>query len=109
MGVQRPDIGAGDRCQNKVILFQFSVAFETNLDDAHHAHHAHHAHDAHHQKVEWYAKLTSDIENNGYKMMYSPVEMSTTGYISEDNTRRLKSFLRHTTQQFIFKEIQIDL
>ncbi len=71
--IQRPDIVALKKSQNNVILFELSVPFKSNIDDTHY------------RKVERYAKLISDIENNGYEVMYYPVEICAKGYISKDN------------------------
>ncbi len=95
--IQTPDIVAVKKSQHKVIHFELSVPFERNIDDTHY------------RKVERFAKLISDIENNSYEVMYHPVEIGDRGYISKDNQSRLKSLLRHTTQQFKFKKINIDL
>ncbi len=55
--IQTPDIITVTKSQHKVIHFELSVRFKSNIDDTHY------------RKVERFAKLISDIENNGYEVI----------------------------------------
>ncbi len=89
--IQRLHIVTVKKNQHKVIIhFELSLPFEINIDDTHY------------RKVERYAKLISNIENNGYEVIYYPVEIDARECISNENQSTLKPFLRQTSQQIKF-------
>ena len=71
-------------------MFELSVPFELNIDATHQL------------KVDRYRQLISDIEDNGYRVKYFPVEIGSRAYVTKDNINRLKAFLRYTTNNIKF-------
>ena len=76
-----PDMCILKKNENKLLILELSVPFETNLDKAHA------------YKSNKYAPLVSDIEQNGFQVIYLPIEIGSRGFISNDNLNRLKRFL----------------
>ena len=75
----RPDAVIINNSDKKVYLFELSVPFETNVNDTHL------------RKVKKYEQLIADIESKGFKTFYYPIEIGSRGYISKENSTRLKS------------------
>ena len=76
-----PDICALWKNEKKLVIVELSVPFETNTEKTHE------------YKERKYAPLISDIESKRYSVKYSPIEVGSRGYISPDNTKRLKMLL----------------
>ena len=93
----RPDLIVVNRLSRKVIMFELSVPFEINIDTTHQL------------KVNRYRQLVADIEDNGYKVNYFPVEIGSRAYISKDNINRLKAFLKDTTTNVKFNNVKSDV
>ena len=72
---QRPDIVIIDKSSNPhtVWLFELTVSFETNFEQAHN------------RKKARYTQLTSDIEDAGYSCKNVPFEVGSRGHLSQDN------------------------
>ena len=47
----------------------------------------------HHYKTDKYSALVTDIENYGYQVEFLAIEIGSRGFLSKDNTQRLKSYL----------------
>ncbi len=80
----RPDLVVVNKTPKKVILFELSLHYEINIDDAHQ------------WKVERYGQLISDIEDKGYEDMYYHVEIGSRSHITKDNINKLTSFMKDT-------------
>ncbi len=93
----RPDLVIVNRSCKKVYMFELSVPFELNIDDTHQ------------RKVDRYRQLNSDIESNGYKVKYYPIEIGSRAFISKNNMNRLKSFLRDTTTSLKMNSVKVML
>ncbi len=79
---QRPDLVYVNYARKLLIIFELSVCFELNIDSTHN------------RKVTRYTSLVSDIEAEGFKVEYYPVEICSRGYISSDNITRLKKMCK---------------
>ena len=78
----------------KLLILELSVPFETNIQKIHE------------YKERKYAPLISDIESNGYTVQYFPIEVGSRGYISPDNTKRLKTILTEFGKPINFKSFR---
>ena len=82
---QRPDIVVINNIGRKVIIFELTCPFDTNIDTAHDF------------KTNKYASLVNDLMGDGYTVDLFCVEISVRGQVSKANRARLKSFLLKTT------------
>ena len=78
----KPDMVLYSAQNNEVILFELTVPFETNADNAHS------------MKVQRYQELINDIESKGIRVFYYATEIGSRGYINKDNIQRLKDLLK---------------
>ena len=71
------------RAQNSEdILFELTVPFEPNADNAHSI------------KVQRYKELINDIKSKGIHVFYYAIDIGSRGYINKDNIQRLKDLLK---------------
>ena len=82
---QKPDLVVINNTQKHITIMELSVPFESNIDSTHN------------RKVERYQHLISDIEQNGYEVVYFPIEIGSRAYISKENNHRLKTFFHKLT------------
>ncbi len=93
----RPDLIDLNRTDKIVFMFELSVPFELNIDATHQL------------KVDRYRQLISDIEDNGYRVKYFPVEIGSRAYIAKNNINRLKAFLKYTTNNVKFNSAKNEI
>jgi hypothetical protein len=79
---QKPDIVLTFPEEKKVFLFELTVPFETNIDDANKL------------KTDRYAALAGDISDAGFNCTLIPFEVGSRGLITKSNTSRLRGLLR---------------
>lgn len=91
---QRPDIVFIDKPSKLIILVELSIPFELNIEATHQ------------RKVERYKDLIQDIQESGYTVKYYPIEIGSRAFISKENTSRLKSVIKITTQNQSFKNLK---
>jgi hypothetical protein len=91
---QKPDLVIVNSKDKHVTLFELSVPFERNIESTHEL------------KVNRYRQLKVDIEDNGFKVDYYPVELGSRGFISKDNEARLKSFFRKNAKDTKYSNIK---
>ena len=77
---QRPDLVLVDTSAKKCVVFELTVPFETNTNDAHA------------RKMEKYRKLCDDIRNSGFDCTLLCFEAGSRGLITKDNRLRLQEF-----------------
>ena len=82
---QRPDLVVVNSEQRRVIIFELTCPFDTNIDTAHDF------------KMGKYASLVGDLQGDGYLVDLFCVEVSVRGQISKANRARIKSFLLKST------------
>ena len=63
------------------MIMELSVPFGLDTDKAHQ------------YKTDKYSALVTDIENYGYQVELLAIEIGSRGFLSKDNTQRLKSYL----------------
>ena len=78
---QRPDIVVLNRADRRIIIFELTVPWDSNVENAHR------------MKMDKYAALVSDLEGNGYKVFLFCFEVSVRGQLTKANRARLKAFL----------------
>ena len=78
---QRPDIVVLNRTDRRIVLFELTVPWDSNIGNAHQL------------KTDKYAALVSDLETAGYRVYLFCFEVSVRGQITKANKARLKSFL----------------
>ena len=81
---QRPDIFLVNRSTRKVILFELTVPWDTNIESSHNL------------KVDKYAPLVNDLGRE-YRVESYCFEVSVRGQLTRANKARLKSFLLECT------------
>ena len=79
---QKPDIVIYWPKDKRVILFELTVPFETNIGKAHET------------KINRYSSLVTDITDNGYECNLIAVEIGSRGLIDTDNKNRLTRLLK---------------
>ena len=82
---QRPDVVAVDRNERRVVIFELTCPFDSNISTAHEF------------KMGKYASLVQDLHGVGYVVDLFCVEISVRGQVSKANRARLKSFLLKIT------------
>ena len=82
---QRPDIVILNRTDRRIVLFELTVPWDSNVGNAHQL------------KMDKYAALVGDLENAGYRVNLFCFEVSVRGQITKANKARLKSFLFHVS------------
>ena len=82
---QRPDIVVLSHEERRVLIFELTCPFDTNVVSAHDF------------KMGKYAPLVNDLTSEGFLVDLFCVEVSVRGQISKANRARLKSFLLKTT------------
>ena len=92
-----PDICILWKNIKKLLILELSVPFEMNIPNAHE------------YKSNKYAPLVTDIEANGYSVVYLPLEIGSRGHISPDNATRLKRLLKETGSPVRLKQFQKNL
>ena len=78
---QKPDLVIRDSESKSIFIIELSVPFERNIEDTHK------------KKIDRYENLISDIKDSGYSVRYYALEVGSRGYISQENTKRLKDLL----------------
>ena len=61
---------------------------------------------AHQYKVDKYSSLVTDIRNNNYEVEYLAIEIGSRGFISSNNTQRLKQMLGYSHKRTKPREFQ---
>ena len=92
---QRPDVVVMNAVEKKVIIFELTCPFDTNVNTAHDF------------KTNKYASLVNDLQMDGYNVDLYCVEISVRGQISKANRARLKSFLLKSTG--LRSKVSVDL
>ena len=82
---QRPDMVVLNSELSKIIIFELTCPFDSNINTAHDF------------KVGKYASLVGDLQGDGFVVDLFCVEVSVRGQISKANRARIKSFLLKTT------------
>ena len=82
---QRPDMVVFSRNERRVIIFELTCPFDSNIGTAHDF------------KMGKYASLVNDLQGDGYTVDLFCVEVSVRGQITKANRARLKYFLLKTT------------
>ena len=93
---QKPDLVIVNKSIKKVTILELSVPFETNIEKTHQI------------KVDRYANLISDIQNQNFDTQYYPIEIGSRGYISNENEARLKYFFK-TNAKVNFNKLKQDI
>ena len=78
---QRPDIVVLSRTDRRIVIFELTVPWDSNVSNAHQL------------KMNKYAALVDDLENAGYRVYLFCFEVTVRGQITKANKARLKSFL----------------
>ncbi len=65
----------------EIVIMELSVPFKRNIDDTHK------------RKVDHYQFLISDIRNSGFRVRYYAIEIGSRGYVSAENSKRIKDLL----------------
>ena len=79
---KRPDLVVVWNDPPKILLFELSVPFESNIQDAHD------------RKVMRYEELIRDLDDGGHEVIFNAVEIGQRGFIDTNNQARLKETLR---------------
>ena len=79
---KRPDLVVVWNDPPKILLFELSVPFESNIQDAHD------------RKVMRYEELIRDLDDGGHEVIFNAVEIGQRGFIDKNNQARLKETLR---------------
>ena len=79
---QKPDIVLTFPSDQKIILVELTIPFETNIEKANKL------------KSDRYASLVGDITNEGYSCTLIPLEIGSRGLITKSNKSRLRRLLR---------------
>ena len=95
--VQKPDIVVTFPAAKKIILFELTVPFETNIDKSHKL------------KVDRYASLVGDLTDTGYKASLIPFEIGSRGLITKANKARLNHLLRIVKSETKYKCLKDDI
>ena len=82
---QRPDVVVLNMEERRVVIFELTCPFDSNVNTAHDF------------KMGKYASLVNDLRGDGYVVDLFCVEVSVRGQISKANRARIKSFLLKTT------------
>ena len=82
---QRPDLVIVNEEEKHITLFELSVPWDNNIDNAHTF------------KNNKYASLVIDLESAGFSVNLFCIEISVRGQITKPNKSRLKTFLFKTT------------
>ncbi len=93
--VQKHDLVICNSQSKSIFIIELSVPFERNIDDTHK------------RKMDRYQNLISDIKDTGYSVKYYALEIGSRGYISQENTKRLKDILHKLkciTKLSVFKQ-----
>ena len=77
----KPDLCIYDENSKKIMIMELTVPFELGIEKAHQC------------KVDKYSSLVTDIRNNNYEVEYLAIEIGSRGFISSNNTQRLKQML----------------
>ena len=77
----KPDLCIYDENSKKIMIMELTVPFELGIEKAHQ------------YKVNKYSSLVTDIRNNNYEVEYLAIEVGSRGFISSNNTQRLKQML----------------
>ena len=77
---QRPDMVALNRTDRRIIIFELTVPWDSNVENAHRL------------KMDKYAALVSDLEEGGYTVFLFFSEVSVRGQLMKANRARLKAF-----------------
>ncbi len=75
---QKPDLVILNKQSKSIYIMELSVPFERNIEDTHK------------RKMDRYEHLISDIKDSGFSVYYYAIEIGSRGYISQDNTNRIK-------------------
>ena len=78
---QRPDITVVNEIDKSIILFELTVPFDSNIENANN------------RKCKKYENLINDISDKGYSVTFEAFEISSRGLITNANSERLKNLL----------------
>ena len=78
---QRPDIVVLNRTDRRIVIFELTVPWDSNVENAHRL------------KMDKYAALVSDLEEGGYTVFLFCFEVTVRGQLTKANRARLKAFL----------------
>ena len=88
----KPDLCIYWENMKKLFILELTVPFETGIEKAHA------------YKTNKYAPIVSDIQNNGINVTFLAIEVGSRGFVSEENSKRLKSFLSTISKPVNFKK-----
>ena len=80
----RPDLVIVDYNEKTMSIVELTIPFDSNIESANN------------RKIKKYENLISDIENEGLSVRFFAFEISSRGYISPDNQKRLKQIMTLT-------------
>ena len=78
----KPDIVIVNNIQKTVTIIELTIPFDTNIESANK------------RKRDKYEQLISDIEDEGHSVRFFALEVSSRGYLSPDNMKRLKEIMK---------------
>ena len=94
---QRPDLVIYWPNIKKLCIFELTIPFETNIQNAHQL------------KSNKYAGLVHDITDKGISVVFYAFELGSRGYLTADNAQTLKSLLHLINCEKSFKTVRDDL
>ena len=80
----KPDIVIVNKTEKTVSIIELTIPFDTNIENANQ------------RKSAKYEPLISDIETEGYNVKFFALEISSRGFLSPDNSKRLSEIMSLT-------------
>ena len=90
----KPDLVIVNYEKKLVTLIELTVPFDSNILAANK------------RKTKRYEQLISDIENNDFEVNFYALEISSRGYVSPDNSQRLKSIMTLADDSYSKKQLR---